>query len=149
MQRERRLTTTPQFSSVHENGRGWANRYLVLRTIPNHLDKSRFGFLTGKRIGNSVVRNRVKRRLREAVRLASVKEGWDVVFIARRGSADANYKQLDQAVGDLLKRSGLLFTQATISSKSSGTPNQFPARAGKVDGQGNIFLQNSHLEAEA
>ena len=65
MQRERRLTEGKRFSLIHREGRGWANRLLVLKIIPNDLDRNRFGFLAGKRIGKAVVRNRVKRRLRE------------------------------------------------------------------------------------
>ncbi len=81
---------------------------LVLKAMSNHLDRPRFGFQVGKRLGGAVIRNRVKRRLREAVRLTSVKTGWDIVFIARRDAANANYHQLKRATEDLLNKARLL-----------------------------------------
>jgi ribonuclease P protein component len=111
MQRERRLTEGKRFSLIHREGRGWANRLLVLKIIPNDLDRNRFGFLAGKRIGKAVVRNRVKRRLREVVRLAPMKDGWDIILIARKGTSEASYHQLKRAAEDLLKRARLLITQ--------------------------------------
>lgn len=108
MQRRFRLTGTKRFSQIHQQGRSVANNLLVLRLLSNGLEESRFGFMVSKRIGNSVVRNRVKRRLREAVRLNQVKGGWDAIFIARRPSASARYQQLEQAVFSLLRRTHLL-----------------------------------------
>ena len=108
MQRRFRLTGTKRFSQIHRQGRSVANNLLVLRLLSNGLEESRFGFMISKRVGNSVVRNRVKRRLREAVRLNQVKGGWDAIFIARRPSASARYQQLEQAVLSLLRRTHLL-----------------------------------------
>ena len=87
-----------------------ANQLLVIRVLPNGLDRSRFGFLVSKRIGKAIVRNRLRRRLREAVRLAPVKAGWDAVFIVRIGAERAKYQQLKQATDNLLRRTSLLAT---------------------------------------
>lgn len=108
MQRRFRLTGSKRFSQIHRDGSSAANRYLVIRFLPNGLDRSRFGFLTSKRIGNAVVRNKVKRRLREAVRQTRVKAGWDAVFIARTGIERAGYQELKQAADNLLRRSRLV-----------------------------------------
>ena len=107
MQRRYRLTGSKQFSQIHREGRSAANRFLVIRFLSNGLDRSRFGFLVSKRVGNAVVRNKVKRRLREAVRLTQVKPGWDAIFIARNATGRATYQELKQATGDLLQRSRL------------------------------------------
>ncbi len=108
MQSRHRLTTSKQFSQVHREGLSIANRLLVVRVLANGLDHSRFGFLVSKRIGNAVVRNRVKRRLREVVRLTPVKPGWDAVFIARRDINQADFQQLKQAAENLLRRTHLV-----------------------------------------
>ena len=107
MQRKCRLTGVKRFSQIHRKGKSTANRLLVVRCLANGLEHSRFAFMVSKRVGNSVVRNRVKRRLREAIRLSRVRPGWDVVFIARRGVEKADYHQLAQATGSLLRRTRL------------------------------------------
>ena len=84
-----------------------ANGLLVLRLAANDLDHSRFCFVTSKRVGNAVVRNRVKRRLREVVRNADFQPGWDAIIMARKGAGGANYAQLQRATHNLLRRSGL------------------------------------------
>jgi len=102
-----------------------ANRLLVIRVLPNGMDRSRFGFVVSKRIGGAVVRNKVKRRLREAVRLAPVKAGWDAIFIARRGVELADYQQLKQATENLLRRARLIAIadpQPTGLDRASRTP---------------------------
>ena len=104
MQRSFRLTGNKQFTRIRGQGNSAANRFLVIRFLPNGLDHSRFGFMVSRRIGNAVVRNKVKRRLREAVRLTPVKAGWDAVFIARKGTERAGYQELKQAAGNLLRR---------------------------------------------
>lgn len=84
-----------------------ANGLLVMRVLPNGLERSRFCFVTGKRVGNAVVRNRVKRRLREVVRNSAAAPGWDTVLIARKGAGEADFKQLERAVHNLVRRTRL------------------------------------------
>ena len=108
MQRRSRLTGSPRFSQIHQDGSSAANSLLVIRFLANDLDYSRFGFIISKRIGNAAVRNKMKRRLREAVRSNQVKAGWDALFIARGGSQKANFQDLRQATTNLLRRTSLL-----------------------------------------
>lgn len=102
------MTGSPRFSQIHRDGSNVANRLLVIRYLANDLDHSRFGFIVSKRIGNAAMRNKVKRRLREAVRSNQVKAGWDALFIARKGSERANSQDLRQATTSLLRRSSLM-----------------------------------------
>ena len=108
MQRRHRLTGSKRYSQIHTEGTSVVSRLMVVRFLANDLDCSRFGFLVSKRIGNAVVRNRVKRRLREAVRRHSVEPGWDAVFIARRGIERATFQQLKRAAGNLLSQTRLV-----------------------------------------
>ena len=108
MDKSHRLRKSGEFGHVMRQGESWATPVVVLRRTLNGLPRSRFGFVVGKRVGNAVVRNKVKRRMREAARLTSVEEGWDLVFIARNRAASTNYLQLVEAMGTLLHRARLL-----------------------------------------
>jgi ribonuclease P protein component len=93
---------------VYRRGRPFRGDLVVLRILSSGQPLSRFGFTTGKAIGNAVTRNRVKRRLREAVRSLPVAPGWDVVLNARRGAEKAAYADLAGEVQRLLGRARLL-----------------------------------------
>ena len=81
----------------------------MLRAVPNALDYTRFGFVVSKRVSmNAVDRNRVRRRLREIVRRAPVREGWDQLLIARKPILDADFQTICNVVLDLERRLGLL-----------------------------------------
>lgn len=80
----------------------------MLRAMPNGLPLSRCGFSVGKNIGKAVVRNRVKRLLREIVRLTPIKPGWDIVLIARSKSSIAQFADLKKIIENLLSRAQIL-----------------------------------------
>ena len=85
-----------------------ANGLLVLRVSPNGLDHTRYCFIASKRVGGAVVRNRVKRRLREVFRKADCAPGWDAIIMARKGAGDADYADLERAAMNLMRRTDLL-----------------------------------------
>jgi ribonuclease P protein component len=106
--KEYRLTRSKDFARVRRFGRSAGSQLLVLYALPTHSPDRRIGFSVSKRVGNAVIRNRVKRRLREAVRsqLAMVPAGYDLVFIARPAAAAASSTQIAETVGYLLRKSG-------------------------------------------
>ncbi|MHB8574599.1 MAG: ribonuclease P protein component [Dehalococcoidia bacterium] len=108
MLRERRLRRAADFSAVYRRGRTVSGDALAMRTLKTGAAVSRFGFAVGKRVGNAVVRNRVKRRLRAAVVALPVLPGWDVVVSARPGAAMKDYHELHATLGGLLRRARLL-----------------------------------------
>ena len=108
MQKRQRLTGSKRFTQIHVEGSSAANRLLVIRYLANGSEGSRFGFLVNKRIGNAIVRNRVKRRLRELVRNNRVKAGWDALIIVRRSAGAAKYQELKNATDNLLQRANLV-----------------------------------------
>jgi ribonuclease P protein component len=109
MKREQRLRTPAEFARVREHApRAWPHRLLVLYVIPNELDRPRVGITVSGRVGNAVVRNRVRRRLKEALRarLDRLTPGFDVVLIARPPSAAVPWTELCSALDSVLVRSG-------------------------------------------
>ena len=108
MRKELRLRRRKDFDAVFRIGRAWHNELLVLRSIPNTLVHNRYGFITSKRVGKAVVRNRVRRRLKESVRLLPANPGWDVVVSAKAKAAEASFQELNRAVVELLERAGVL-----------------------------------------
>jgi ribonuclease P protein component len=122
MERRHRLTRSADFSRLRKEGRSWTHPLLVLSAARNELGHSRFGFIVSRRIGNAVVRNRVKRRLREAVRhhLAEVPPGWDVVLVARAPIVQARFGEIESALCQMLRRarSWMLAREAAVKNLS-------------------------------
>jgi ribonuclease P protein component len=112
MRRKNRLRANADFERLRREGRTWAHPLLVLSVQPNGLEYSRFGFAVGRRIGKAVERNRIKRRMRESVRIRlkrrEIATGWDVVLIARLPIRDASFHQVDEAIGLVLRRARML-----------------------------------------
>ena len=92
---------------------GQANGLLVLYARPNRLGINRIGITAGKKLGKAVVRNRVRRRLREVYRLNEdrFQSGWDIVVVARTRCIDAPFEKLTGAYLSLAEKAGILITQ--------------------------------------
>ena len=89
---------------------GQANGYLVLYARKNRTDTNRVGITVGKKLGHAVVRNRVRRRLREVYRLNEDKfqSGWDIVVVARTRAVYADFAQLVDAYMTAAQKAGIL-----------------------------------------
>ena len=121
MGREEYLTKPRQYALVYRKANSWANGLLAMRALPNQLTFSRCGFSISKRVGKAVTRNRVKRLLREILRLTPLEPGWDIIFIARPVAATANYADLEKSVKGLLSRARLLKTTEEDKVRSSSS----------------------------
>jgi len=108
MKKRERLKARKDFVSVYRKGHAWANQLLVLRALPSDLPHHRCGFVVSKRVGKAVVRNRLKRRLREGLGPLAVQPGWDLILLARPPAARASYHELREAIVNLLSRARLL-----------------------------------------
>ncbi len=109
MERARRLRKGEEFDTAYREGTVTGGPLLALRRLPNGLGMTRWGFAVGKRLSKrAVVRNRTKRRLREAARGMDVIPGYDVIVTARQGATDASFAELKAALEALLRRARLL-----------------------------------------
>jgi len=111
MRGEENLKKRAQYTLVYSEGRSWACSLLVMKALPNGLALSRLGFSISRQVGKAVVRNKVKRWLREILRVTPLKPGWDIVFIARPPAAATSYTEFKKSVEDLLSRARLLMRE--------------------------------------
>lgn len=104
------LKKNHQFQFVYKYGRSYANKYLVMYVKENGAGKNRIGISVSKKVGNSVVRHRVTRLLRESYRLheAVFNSGLDIVIVARRGAASAGYEEIKDALLHLGRLHGIV-----------------------------------------
>ncbi len=99
-----------EFRIVYKSGKSMANKLLIIYVANNHSEMSRVGFTVSKKVGKSVVRSRVKRLLKESYRLNQdrIKNGYDIVFVARIGCKDATYKEVESAMLHLFRKMKLM-----------------------------------------
>lgn len=100
MQFSESLKKNHQFQFVFRNGKSYANKYLVMYVKENGLDKNRIGISVSKKVGNSVVRHRVTRLVRESYRLheSIFNSGLDIVIVARPSAATVGYNEVESAL---------------------------------------------------
>jgi ribonuclease P protein component len=107
----RRLTRTSEFDCVKERGHSERGKFMVLGVLAvQSSGASRIGFVTSRRLGSAVVRNRVRRRLREIVRKHQhdLRENFWIVLIARGDATNASYRSLEDEWLRLAKRASIL-----------------------------------------
>jgi ribonuclease P protein component len=105
---EKYLNEPRQYAQVYKQGSSWVGKLVVMKILPNYLSFSRYGISVSRRVRMAVVRNRVKRRLREAIKSVYPKQGWDMIFIARPEAATAHYADLEKEISDLLSRARII-----------------------------------------
>ncbi len=88
------------FQRVYKKGRSYANKYLIMYVLKKDTPKSRIGISVSKKVGNSVVRHRITRLIRESYRLNEQRfeRGLDLVVIARPGAKGRNFFEIESAL---------------------------------------------------
>ncbi len=94
------LKKNDDFKNVYKNGRSYANKYLVMYVLKNNSECNRLGISVSKKVGNSVVRHRVTRLVRESYRLHEniFNSGLDIVVVARNNAASASFAEIESAL---------------------------------------------------
>lgn len=103
------LRKNEDFRTCYRDGRSYANKYLVVYVRENGLDRNRIGISVSKKVGNSVVRHRIKRLVHESYRLHEKEfdSGSDIAVVGRRSADGASYKEIESALLYLLKKAGI------------------------------------------
>ncbi len=114
--KEGAITKRAQYQAVYRLGSAVGDKFIVIKTLANGLEYSRFGFSVNKTVGKAVARNRVRRLLKEIVRSMPIESGWDVVFIARPKAVNTDYHQLRKSMDALLVRADLLVNKDEVVS---------------------------------
>lgn len=94
------LKKTREFVNVYQHGKSYANKYLVMYVLKNDSVENRFGITVSKKVGNSVVRNRATRLIRESIRLnlERFEKGFDIVIVARNTVKGRRFSEVESAV---------------------------------------------------
>jgi ribonuclease P protein component len=103
------ITSAADFAALQAGGRSRVHPLVILRFRANQLGRTRYAISTARRLGNAVVRNRIRRRLREILRgdRLHIGSGWDVLIVARGPAAAASQADLAEAIERLVSSSPL------------------------------------------
>ncbi len=98
------------FQIIYKKGKSYANKYLIMYVLNNKEEENRLGISVSKKVGNSVIRHRITRLIRESYRLQKEKfqSGYDIVVIARSNAKDKSYDEIESALLHLGKLHNIL-----------------------------------------
>lgn len=104
------------FQTIYKRGRSYANKYLVMYVLENKEEENRLGISVSKKVGNSVIRHRITRLIRESYRLQlnNFKKGYDIVVIARASAKEKNYSDIESALLHLGKLHNIIDEKSEI-----------------------------------
>ena len=104
------------FQIIYKKGKSYANKYLVMYVLENHTEENRLGISVSKKVGNSVVRHRITRLIRESYRLQKEKllNGYDIVVIARSNAKDRCYNEIESALLHLAKLHNIIIDSSEM-----------------------------------
>ncbi len=104
------LKQNADFQKVYKEGESFANRYLVMYVLENGTSQNRLGISVSRKVGNSIVRHRITRLIRESYRLQEdiFNSGLDMVVIARKSAEGKTFQEIESALLHLGKLHGIL-----------------------------------------
>jgi ribonuclease P protein component len=104
-----RIRKNSEFRVVYKKGKSLANKLLVLYIFRNIKKLNRTGVSVSKKVGKSVIRNKVRRLIKESYRLnnTNLKQGYDLVFIARNSAKNRSFLEIQKSMLELFKKAGL------------------------------------------
>ena len=122
MQFSESLKKNRDFQLTYKKRKSYANRYLVMYVRENGTSGNRLGLSVSKKVGNSVVRHRVTRLLRESYRLQEehFRRGYDIIIIARASAKDKSYQEIESAVVHLGKLHHIYLQDTQQDSSDKG-----------------------------
>lgn len=127
-----RILLTSEYRRMRASGRTFGGRYMVLSLVtlrPEEEQGARFGFITSRKVGDAVTRNRVRRRLKELVRLyrPRLPEGIWLVIIARYTASTASYEELEREWRRLTRNAGLTGGARPSAPPAPASPSLSPS----------------------
>jgi len=116
------------FRRLYQRGRSSSGRCLVVYCRKNGLPYNRLGLTTGAKLGHAVVRNRIRRRIREAYRLSEHRFnlGYDIVVVARHRAVDASYQEIADCLLGQFSKLGLIRKETRHEVASHGADPVLP-----------------------
>lgn len=115
------LKKNKDFKIVYKEGTSYANKYLIMYKRSNESDRNRIGISVSKKVGNSVVRHRITRLIRESYRLQEEQflKGLDIIVIARPSATGISYQEIKSAINHLGKLHNIIDIQVEKQSNET------------------------------
>lgn len=103
------LKNNQDFKKIYKTGKNYWNRNLILYVRKNDQEVNRVGYSITKKVGNSVIRNKIRRRMKEIYRLnlLNLDEGYDLIFIPKKNVTEISYRELESAMLHIIKLTGI------------------------------------------
>ena len=103
------LKSNREFQIVYKRGKSLGNKHIVMFMLKNGNNINCLGISASKKIGKAVVRNKIRRRLKEAYKMLEpeVSEGYDIVILPRAGIVEASFLEVKSSIKHLLRKHGI------------------------------------------